>query len=364
MRIRHDPNEVVDYKWDWAAHGALEDGETIVASTVVADPNDGVLVINSTEFTDTTATVWVTGGDLNQIYVLTNHITTSEGREYDSELTLLVSNNSEGNLGACSWPVDYGECGTCDDLASMPTSGIERFETMAAEFLWRWSGRQFGLCEGTIRPCRQDCYEGMSTYYGAGRGPLGVSAFSPTLIRGEWFNVGCGTGCGDSCGCSFGRALRFETPVYEVVTVEIDGDILPRSAYRVDDHRFLVRQDGKQWPYCQNMNAALGEENTWAVTVRVGSPVPAGGQIAAGKLACELAKAACGSKGCELPSRVQSVTRQGVSISMMIDTFDDLDKGRTGIWLIDSWVASVVKPDIGFSIASPDYKSVGRRRTF
>jgi len=247
----------------------------------------------------------------------------------------------------------------------MPASGQQKFEDMATEFLWRWTDRQFGLCEGTVRPCRQDCHEGMSTYHGAS-GPTspGTGPFQPALIRGQWFNVGCGGGCGDSCGCSFGRALRFEVPVYDVVSVEVDGQTLPSGAYRVDDGRFLVRQDGGQWPYCQNLNAALGEEDTWAVTVRVGSPVPVGGQIAAGKLACELAKAACGSKNCELPSRVQSVTRAGVSISMMLDQFEDLDKGRTGIWLIDSWVSSVTKPDIGFSIASPGYRPVGRRTTW
>jgi hypothetical protein len=262
----------------------------------------------------------------------------------------------------CEWPVDYGECGPCESLESLTATGIEKFESMATEFLWRWTSRQFGLCEGTIRPCRQDCFEGLSTYFGYGRGPLGPSAFSPTLIRGQWFNVGCGGGCGDKCGCSWGQNLRFEVPVYDVTSVEIDGAVLDPGAYRVDDHRWLVRQDGQQWPYCQNMGRPLGEADTWAVTFRVGAPVPVGGQIAAGKLACELAKAACGDRSCELPQRVQSITRQGVTVAVL-DAFDDIDTGHTGIWLIDSWVASVTKPDIGFSIASPDIRGTGRRTT-
>lgn len=258
-------------------------------------------------------------------------------------------------MQACEWPVTYP--GDCDALSSLPASGVQDFEDMATEFLWRWTGEQFGLCEATIRPCRQDCTAWQSTYYGSGGAlPLG-RPFTPTLIRGQWFNVGCGGGCGDLCGCESGRSLRFEKPVYDVVSVEVDGQALPSGAYRVDNHRLLVRMDGGQWPYCQNLDRPLGDEDTWGVTVRVGEPVPAGGRLAAGKLACEFAKAVYDSKNCELPKRVQSITRQGVSISMMLDTFDDLDKGKTGIWLIDAWVASVTKPDIGFSVASPDIRT-------
>ena len=138
---------------------------------------------------------------------------------------------------------------------------------------------------------------------------------------------------------------------------------LDPDAYRVDNFRYLVRQDGGRWPYCQDMSKRLGEPGTWAVTVKVGAPVPIGGRKAAGKLACELARAAAGDKGCELPQRWQTITRQGVTIAAGMDTFEDLDAGKTGIWLIDSWVASVTKPDIGFSIATPNYRGT-RRRTF
>lgn len=268
-------------------------------------------------------------------------------------------------LAACEWPVDYAECGPCESLTSLPASGIQRFEDMATEYLWLYTNKQFGLCEAVIRPCRQDCYEGLSTYGG------GVTArrspWTPTLIGGRWFNIGCGAGCGDKCGCVSGRTLVFDQPVIEVSEIEIDGEILPGDAYRVDNYRWLVRQDGEQWPYCQNMSRPLGEEDTWAVTVKVGAAVPVGGQVAAGKLACELAKAACGASGCELPRRWQTISRQGVSITAALDSFEGLDEGKTGIWLIDSWVASVTKGSqgsMGVSIASPDYTGWGRRTTW
>lgn len=262
--------------------------------------------------------------------------------------------------GGCEWPVDYADCGPCDALASMPVSGQERVEEMATEFLWRWTERQFGTCEGTIRPCRQDCTEGVSTY---GRPPAGAR-WTPVLVGGTWYNLGCGAGCRDKCGCgSWGSTMLFEQPVYDVTSVQVDGEYLDPSAYRVDNHRKLVRQDGGRWPFCQDMGKPLGGPDTWAVTFLVGSPVPVGGQVAAGKLACEFAKALCGDASCALPKRVQSVTRQGVTVAMMLDTFEDLDQGKTGIWLVDSWVASVTKsaPASPFSIASPDY--TGPRRT-
>jgi hypothetical protein len=262
--------------------------------------------------------------------------------------------------------VDHGET-PCEALESLPASGVERFERMAVDLLWHWTGRRYGQCEGTIRPCRQDCTAGVSTY-GSSVSAYGrrvVSPWAPALVGGDWFNVGCGAGCGDLCGCgAWGSTLRLDVPAYEVVSIEVDGEVLPSGSYRVDDRRLLVRQDGGRWPYCQDMGLPLGEPGTWAVTLRVGAPVPVGGQVAAGRLACELAKAATGKGKCELPNRVQSVTRQGVTVSMMIDTFDDLDQGRTGIWTVDSWVASVTKPDIGFSIASPDLRPTGRRTTW
>lgn len=265
-------------------------------------------------------------------------------------------------LAVCDWPIDYGtEDGepTCTPLAG---EGPEvealraKMEAMAVEYLWRYSGRQFGLCEAVIRPCKQVETAGLSTYGGAdGR------RWTPALVGGQWLNFSCGLSHRDQCGCDAGSVLRFDGPVYDVTRVEIDGVVLAEAAYRVDNSRLLVRQDGGRWPFCQDLSAPLGEEGTWAITVQVGFPVPVGGQIAAGRLACELAKAAVGDKECGLPKRWTTITRQGVSISQTLDTFKDLDEGKTGIWLIDSWVSSVTKPDIGFSIASPDYSGFGRR---
>jgi hypothetical protein len=260
----------------------------------------------------------------------------------------------------CTWPVDYSSA-PCDRLSSFPASGVARIEQMAVEYLWRWTDRQFGLCTSTIRPCRE---EPRSTFIRPVPLPgFGGAPFYPVLIGGDWINVGCGNGCGGACGCDSGRALRFEDPIYDVLEVVIDGAVLDRTKYRVDEHRFLVREDGGHLPYRQNLDRPAGDLDTWTVAVQVGAPVPVGGQLAAGKLACELAKAILGGTGCELPQRWQNITRAGVTISAAIDLFEGLEEGKTGIWLIDSWVASVVKPQSSFSIAAPDRRHSNARRT-
>jgi hypothetical protein len=274
---------------------------------------------------------------------------------YSSAFDADPAQTTSPQTGPCDWPLLFA-CGTdaagCEHLDSLAASGRAAFEQMAVDYLWNWTGRKFGPCDVLLRPCRTDCAEGRSTYWGAsgsrGSSPYGTP-WTPVLIRGEWLNIGCGA-CGDDCSCSSVSSLVLPGPVTAVLEVIIDGVVLDPSAYRVDDYRFLVRQDG-------GICLPAGSEGTWTVRYRRGVPVPGGGQIAAGRLACELARAACGDKTCGLPQRVQTVTRQGVTIAML-DAFDDVDKGHTGIWIIDSWVASVTRQPRSMTVISPD-----RRRT-
>src|SRR5699024_472918 len=142
--------------------------------------------------------------------------------------------------------------------------------------------------------------------------------------------------------------------------VRIDGNVLPDSAYRVDYGNILIRTDGQTWPAVQDMLADPSELNTFEVTYKRGIEVPAGGQFAAGVLACELAKAYCGDQTCELPKRVQTVTRQGVTVGFM-DQFEGLEEGKTGIWSIDSWIASVNRVGTFASVMSPAVQAAAGR---
>lgn len=261
----------------------------------------------------------------------------------------------------CGWVADYSECSDTSVLTDLPAEDQERFEGLAVEYLWRWTGKALGVCDVVVRPCRQDCWEGQSTFFGSGPRPAGSGPWTPVVINGAWYNVGCGI-CSDDCSCTDTPAIRLPGPVASVSQIRIDGVVLPPDSYRVDNQKLLIRTDGDRWPVCQDMSAAPSETDTWEITYQRGLPVPVGGQIAAGLLALELAKAACNDKSCALPQRVQTVTRQGVTVAVL-DSFDDIDTGHTGIWLIDAWVASITKPPVRSRVYSPDVPRNPYRRT-
>lgn len=89
MKYTKDPDAVLDYSIDWSDW--LPDTDTITASTytVASDAADAV-VVDDSSFTTTTTTVWLTGGVVGTKYTVTNHITTSAGRQDDRSLTISI----------------------------------------------------------------------------------------------------------------------------------------------------------------------------------------------------------------------------------------------------------------------------------
>lgn len=71
------------------------------------------------------------------------------------------------------------------------------------------------------------------------------------------------------------------------------------------------------------------------------------------KLAAEFEKADAGVE-CKLPDRVTSVSRQGLSWSL-VDPNDILDKGRSGIYEIDLAIRSVGAAKVRSAVFSPEY---------
>jgi hypothetical protein len=77
-----DPDAILDYGFDWSDW--LQTNETITASTWGIDPSDSPgLDKQSDSFSDTATTIWLSGGEADEDYVVTNHITTSANREDD-----------------------------------------------------------------------------------------------------------------------------------------------------------------------------------------------------------------------------------------------------------------------------------------
>ena len=80
-----DPAAVLDYRVDWSDW--LQQGETITDSTVTAETG---VTVDSDAHDDTTATVWLSGGALQANYKVTNHITTSAGRQDERTFVITV----------------------------------------------------------------------------------------------------------------------------------------------------------------------------------------------------------------------------------------------------------------------------------
>ena len=241
---------------------------------------------------------------------------------------------------------DFGPCSpwepvwTCDVSAKSPTATGIAVEA-ATEIMWALSGRRFGTCTTTLRPCRRNCYDtawwGM---YGAGWANTYTSpgyAYSAGRF-GMWFELGCGS-CNGECSCSFVSETILPFPVSSVVMVKMDGTPMATGAYRVDDNRRLVRTDGHAWPRCNDLSKNDDQPGTWSVTASYGEDVPELGKLAVGEMACELLRAMDG-KDCRLPPGLTQLTRQGVSITLPLPS-ELFKEGKTGLYVCDAFISSV-----------------------
>lgn len=71
-----DPDAVLDFTRNWSAWLAEVDDTIETSSWTVPD---GIEKTNESH-TDTTATIWLAGGEVDSTYQLTNRITTAGGR--------------------------------------------------------------------------------------------------------------------------------------------------------------------------------------------------------------------------------------------------------------------------------------------
>lgn len=138
------------------------------------------------------------------------------------------------------WPRPDTSC--CDRLApenptAEQTARIERMLHVATGIVWRLSGKQFGACPRTVRPCRQSCADRPTYGYWSG------NQWMPILDNGKWFNIPCGTCFQNAvgCGCSELCEVDLPAPVTEILEVKLDGEVLQPWMYRVDNARKLVR---------------------------------------------------------------------------------------------------------------------------
>jgi hypothetical protein len=79
-----DPVAILDYEVDWSKWLL---GDVIIASAWTAPG----LIIQATSFTSSATVIWLSGGNANQRYKVTNLITTSGGRVNEISFWLPVS---------------------------------------------------------------------------------------------------------------------------------------------------------------------------------------------------------------------------------------------------------------------------------
>lgn len=207
-------------------------------------------------------------------------------------------------------------------------------EDMAVQVLWSLSGRQFGICETTVRPCPEGHRQTSLYPYGLGFGFGGYSVFGWDGFG--WFGMGCG--CAGRCRRSGPGAVHLPGPAAEITKVQVAADTLTADQYKLENNVLYRVGDSTRWP-TQRLDRPTGEPHTWAVTYLRGTPPPAGSASLVGLLAKEFLAACAGDK-CRLPRNVTSVSRNGVSYQVY-NPHDIFAYGKTGLPEVDLWLAAV-----------------------
>jgi uncharacterized protein DUF4082 len=233
-------------------------------------------------------------------------------------------------VGPCGWVIPDPVC--CDEWATLSPTIQSSARDYAALILWAATGRQFGLCTVTVRPCgMKRCNDGLGEFYGY---DWSGGTWVPYVFNGAWFNCGCGP----VCCCDPNCQVRLMGPVDSITEVLIGGIAVDPNTYRVDDRHWLVRTAGECWPTCADMDTEDGDGVFEVTYVRGTNPPPALLRAAA-TLACEWGKA-CAGGDCRLSNRVTSLARNGITIEMASPD-EILDNGLTGLWEVDSVIRAL-----------------------
>lgn len=156
------------------------------------------------------------------------------------------------------------------------------------------------------------------------------------LLSGRRFGVRTETVRPVACAAGY---LVLKSPVQSITSVKLDGAVLDEGDYMLYDRRRLFRRGPLGWPTQQDLTLADTDTGTFSVTYSWGAPVPDGGKIAAQVLATELAHYVF-KEPCALPDRTVTVTRQGVS-QTVLDPSQFIAQARTGLYFVDIWLGSV-----------------------
>lgn len=130
------------------------------------------------------------------------------------------------NTDPCGWVIPDPLC--CTDWTGFSAGVKAAAKDYAATVLWAATGRQYGVCTITVRPCgvrrRQSGWEFFGYDWTGG-------TWIPYIFNGQWFNCVCP----GICSCEPRCQVRLMGPVNSIVEVTVGGVVVDPSAYRVDD---------------------------------------------------------------------------------------------------------------------------------
>jgi len=228
-----------------------------------------------------------------------------------------------------------------DDL---PDADLLVTAQFAGDDLYRKAGRQYaGNCPDTIRPCVGiNCgLDGVLYLAGIGTGGRYGYPSIPTRFDRGWQNISCANG---RC---FLPCVTLPAPVTSIEEVLVDGEVLPPTSYEVFGFQKLCRTDGQLWPCGQDMTRPPTEHGTFQVTFTRGNPVDEVARRMASIYACQIVLpmlCEAGICGTDDLDGVQTITQDGVTVNFGDIEDNVFDKRRTGIGIVDRWLASV-NPD-------------------
>jgi hypothetical protein len=173
----------------------------------------------------------------------------------------------------------------------------------------------------------------------------GELKFQPQLINGQMVNLPA------NIATTSNTQLRLRRhPVISIVDVFSGGVEIPITEIELRNNAFIMRKD--KTPFIMTPQEEL------CVTYQHGTPPPIAGKRAAVRLANELILAEKGDAQCALPDSVTSISRQGVSYTLL-DPQVYIEKGRTGVYEIDMFIyaanprGALKKPNV-YTAARPN----------
>ncbi len=213
-----------------------------------------------------------------------------------------------------------------EDLGSTYADSDYAYDAVktASYLLWAMSGRKYS---GTTTVTERY----VSIFDPYLRAGASVLTYSPILVDGDVQNLRLGGsglyGDDDYLGDGTSSNTRIRLRGRKVVKIhtvrDIDGNIIDPSQYYLVEHSTLLASPGATWT-----------PSNVEVTYTYGTPPPTAGKNAARMLAIELVKLYEGDDTCALPQRVTSISRQGISYTVL-DNQDFIDDLRTGLYAVD-----------------------------